>query len=125
VLLVDDQLVFRHAAREVIEATEHFELIGEAVSGLRALVAFEELAPDLVLLDVRMPQMDGIETATRLHARHPDSIVVLITVDEALALPGGLASCGAAELVRKQDFGPALLRRLWAAHAPHRPATSA
>jgi DNA-binding NarL/FixJ family response regulator len=118
VLLVDDQLVFRQAAHEVIEATDQFELLGDAESGLNALVAFDKLNPDLVLLDVRMPGMDGIETAAQLHERHPDSVVVLITVEEAPNLPAGLASCGAAELVRKQDFGPALLRRLWSTHAP-------
>src|SRR3954469_11765244 len=118
VLVVDDQVVFRQAAHEVIDATEQFELLGEAASGLTALIAFDELGPDLVLLDVRMPDMDGIETAAQLHARHPESVVVLITVEDAPDLPAGLASCGAAELVRKQDFGPALLRRLWRAHAP-------
>jgi DNA-binding NarL/FixJ family response regulator len=116
VLVVDDQVVFRRAAHEVIDATEEFALLGEAASGLDALVAFEQLVPDLVLLDVRMPGIDGFETAKRLRARHPASVVVLITVDEAPDLPGGLSSCGAAELVRKQDFGPALLRRLWGAH---------
>jgi DNA-binding NarL/FixJ family response regulator len=118
VLLVDDQLVFRRAAHEVIDATEHFELVGEAVSGLRAVAAFDELRPDLVLVDVRMPEMDGFETAARLHARPHPSVVVLITIAEAPDVPAGLASCGAAALVRKQDFGPALLRRLWEAHAP-------
>jgi DNA-binding NarL/FixJ family response regulator len=73
---------------------------------------------DLVLVDVRMPEMDGFETAARLNAQHPDAVVVLITIEEPPDVPGGLASCGAAELVCKQDFGPALLRRLWEAHGP-------
>ena len=118
VLVVDDQLVFRQAAREVIDATPEFVILGEAGSGPHAIAATDELSPDLVLLDVRMPGMDGIETASLLHEQHPDSVVVLITVEEAPNLPGGLASCGAAELVRKQDFGPALLRRIWDSHAP-------
>jgi two-component system invasion response regulator UvrY len=116
VLVVDDQLVFRQVAHEVIDATEEFEMLGEAASGAHALVAVTELSPDLVLLDVRMPGMDGIETARRLHAQDPHSVIVLITVEEAPNLPAGLASCGAAELVRKQDFGPALLRRVWRTH---------
>jgi DNA-binding NarL/FixJ family response regulator len=119
VLVVDDQLVFRQAAHEVIDATKNFEMIGEAASGAHALVAAAELHPDLVLLDVRMPGMDGIETAARFRDEHPGSVVVLITVEEAPNLPAGLASCGAAELVRKQDFGPALLRRVWNAHGTH------
>jgi DNA-binding NarL/FixJ family response regulator len=118
VLVVDDQLVFRQVAHEVIDATDEFELLGEASSGAHALRAVCELDPDLVLLDVRMPEMDGIETAARLRAEHPRAVVVLITVEAASDLPGGTSSCGAAELVRKQDFGPALLRRVWGSHGP-------
>src|SRR3954471_20964249 len=122
VLVVDDQLVFRQVAHEVIDATEEFEMLGEAASGAHALAAVTELSPDLVLLDVRMPGMDGIETATRMHAQDPRSVIVLITVEEAPNLPAGLSSCGAAELVRKQDFGPAMLRRVWRGHGHRSPA---
>ena len=118
VLVVDDQLVFRQVAHEVIDATDEFEVLGEASSGAHALVAVSELDPDLVLLDVRMPDMDGIETAARLHADHPATVVVLITVEEPPNLPAGMSSCGAAELVRKQDFCPAMLRRVWESHGP-------
>jgi DNA-binding NarL/FixJ family response regulator len=65
--------------------------------------------------------MDGLETAARLHAEHPDVVVVLISVDEASHLPRALASCGAADLLRKQDFGPSLLRRVWERHGPRAP----
>jgi DNA-binding NarL/FixJ family response regulator len=118
VVVVDDQLVFRQVAREVIELTPGFEMVGDAASGEQGVAVVEKLHPDLVLLDVRMPGMDGIETAARLQAEQPDVVVVLISIDEAPQLPRALASCGAAELVRKQDFGPSLLRRLWRRHAP-------
>ncbi|MFL5780770.1 MAG: response regulator transcription factor [Thermoleophilaceae bacterium] len=116
VLVVDDQLVFRQAAREVIEATEPFELLGYASSGNHALAAVGELEPDLVLLDVRMPGMSGIETARLLKTSAVDPVVILISIEERPNLPAGIESSGAAALVRKQDFGPALLRRLWLAH---------
>jgi DNA-binding NarL/FixJ family response regulator len=116
VLVVDDQPIFREVAREVIGATEEFEVRGEATSGADALAVYDELEPDLVLLDVRMPELDGVETATRLHALHPAAVIVLISVDVPVNLPAGLSACGAAEFVRKQDFGPALLRRVWQAH---------
>jgi DNA-binding NarL/FixJ family response regulator len=118
VLVVDDQLVFRHVARLVVEATPDFVLLGEAASGEHALAAIEELHPDLVLMDVRMPGMDGIEAAARLHEADPGPVVVLISIDEPPNIPARAASCGAAELVRKQDFGPDLLRRVWRAHGP-------
>ena len=116
VVVVDDQLVFRQVAREVVAATPGFEMLGEAASGEHTLAVVEELRPDLVLLDVRMPGMDGIETGALLHERYPDIVIVLVSIEEAPYLPGGLASCGAAELLRKQDFGPAALRDVWARH---------
>jgi len=118
VVVVDDQLVFRQVAREVIAVTPGFEMIGDAASGEQGLAVVEEMHPDLVLLDVRMPGLDGIKTAARLRAEQPRVVVVLISIDEGPQLPRALASCGAAELVRKQDFGPSLLRRVWARHAP-------
>jgi DNA-binding NarL/FixJ family response regulator len=116
VLVVDDQLVFRHAAREVIEAMSDFVLLGEATSGEHALAAVEDLHPDLVLLDVRMHGMDGIETSRQLRSAHPDAVVVLISVDEPLNLPAEVGMCGAADFVRKSDFRPGVLRRIWQAH---------
>ena len=117
ILVVDDQLVFRRAAREVIDAASpDFVMLGEAASGEHALAAADDLAPDLVLVDVRMRGMDGIETSRRLTAAHPDAVVVLVTIEDPLNVPADVAFCGAADLVRKQDFRPALLRRLWRAH---------
>lgn len=116
VLVVDDQAVFRAAARLVIDAAPEFELVGEADSGCHALTAAAELHPDLVLLDVRMDEMDGIETAQRLTVDQPGSVVVLLSIEDPPNLPAGAASCGAAELLRKRDFGPAVLRRVWGEH---------
>ena len=117
VVVVDDQRIFRHAARDVIAAAHpDFVLLGEATSGEHALATVDELHPDLVLVDVRMAGMDGIETARRLKGAHPGTVVVLVTTEEPLNLPAAVGFCGAADLVRKQDFGPSLLRRLWSAH---------
>ena len=115
VLTVDDQARFRGVARDVIEATPGFETVGEAENGEEALRAVERLGPELVLLDVRMPGIDGIEVARRLTLTHPDTLVVLVTIEDPLDLPSA-AQLGAVPLVRKQDFGPSLLRRLWSEH---------
>ena len=115
VLTVDDQAVFRGVARDVIDATPGFEAVGEASSGAEGLEAVKRLSPELVLLDVRMPGMDGIEVAQRLAATHPETVVVLISIEEGIDVPSA-AQLDTVPLVRKQDFGPRLLRRLWKEH---------
>jgi two-component system, NarL family, invasion response regulator UvrY len=117
VLTVDDQAVFRRVAHDVIVATLGFESVGEAGSGEEAIAAVEQLRPDLVLLDVRMPGIGGIEAARRITSAHPDTVVVLISIEEPNEVGHAVRGCGAATLVRKQDFGPALLRRVWAERA--------
>ena len=116
VMTVDDEAVFRRAAREVIEATDGFEYLGEAGSGEEALALAVELDPDLVLVDIRMPGIDGFEMARRLSAARPASTVVLISTECFEEHPSGDGFFGAAAFVRKEDFGPALLQRLWVDH---------
>jgi DNA-binding NarL/FixJ family response regulator len=116
VLTVDDQAIFRSAAREVIDATPGFAAVGEAASGPEALTASAALRPDLVLLDVRMPGMDGIETARRLRDTHPDALVILISLEDVAAMASDADASGAATLLRKQDLCPTLLASVWARH---------
>jgi two-component system, NarL family, invasion response regulator UvrY len=118
VVTVDDQPHFRGAARDVIAATPGFESVGEATSGEEALGIVAELEPELVLLDVRMPGMDGVQTAKRIKERHPNVVVVLISIEDPANVPAGVRECGAAAFVRKQDFRPRLLRSLWVTHGP-------
>jgi DNA-binding NarL/FixJ family response regulator len=113
VLTIDDQPIFRALAREVIEATPGFASVGEAADGESGIEAVGRLGPDLVLLDVRMPGINGIEVARRLVTMHPEVAVVLISIEERIDVPSA-AQLDAIPLVRKQDFGPRLLRRLWA-----------
>lgn len=116
VLTVDDQRVFRDLARLVLQTTPGFESVGEVASGEEALEVIDELEPQLVLVDVRMPGLGGIETARRICSARPEIVVVLISIEDPVDLPSAAAASGAATLVRKQDFGPALLRKLWAVH---------
>ena len=120
VVTVDDQAVFRATAREVIEATPGFQAVGEAASCDEALALIEEAKPRLVLVDVRMPGVDGIETAKRIRSSHPEAVVVLISIDESSQLPSSASDSGAVALVRKQDFGPTMLSGLWAVYGPRK-----
>jgi two-component system invasion response regulator UvrY len=118
VLTVDDQAMFRGVAREVIDATPGFESVGEAASGEEALRAVDRLTPKMVLVDVRMPGLDGIEVARRLCATHPQTLVVLISIEDSVDIPSAAQLGDSVPLVRKQDFGPRLLNRLWSEHRP-------
>ena len=119
VLTVDDQAVFRRVARALVAATPGFENVGQARSGREALRLADELAPDLVLLDVRMPGMDGIETARHLTAAHPSTVVVLVSVEELPALQ----DVPRAAHLRKRDLSTHALRSVWDANAPVQRAT--
>jgi two-component system, NarL family, invasion response regulator UvrY len=117
VLAVDDQPVFLRAAHALIAATPGFEQVGEACSGAEALEKAATLRPDLVLLDVRMPGMDGIETARRLADCACGAVVVLISLEAVPEMPAE----SVAAHVRKQDLSVRTLQELWAAHSPRRP----
>ena len=79
VLVVDDSEVFRRVMRDVVARTRDFELVGAAESGTEALELMASLRPDFVLLDRAMPEMDGIETAHRIHERHPGVATLVLT----------------------------------------------
>jgi two-component system, NarL family, invasion response regulator UvrY len=115
VLAVDDKTIFLDVAREVVAATPGFEWIGGATSGAEALEKVTKFSPELVLVDVRMPGMDGIETAERISECHPEAVIVLMSEDSPALAPAAMAA-GAAALIRKREFGPVMLRRLWSRH---------
>jgi CheY-like chemotaxis protein len=111
VLVIDDEAC-RAALAEVVSAGEQFTLAGCADSGQEALQLLPRLDPDLVLLDVRMPGLDGPETARLLLKRQPEAVVVLVSADpdlESLA-----ASCGATAFLPKSKVSPRRLSEIWA-----------
>jgi two-component system, NarL family, invasion response regulator UvrY len=111
VLIVDDQRPFRAAARSVVGATPGFEVIGEAASGEEAVEKVDALTPQLVLMDINMEGIGGIEATRRICAIHPEVKVVLLSTYDADDLPADARTCGAVGYVHKEEFGPDDLAR--------------
>jgi DNA-binding NarL/FixJ family response regulator len=114
VLIVDDQAPFRRAAASVVRVTAGFEVAGEAESGEDAVRQASELGPGLVLMDINMPGIGGIEATRLITDAHPDVVVVLLSTYQQEDLPPDARTCGAARYVHKEEFGPAVLREVWA-----------
>ena len=117
VLIVDDQEPFRMAARMVVEATDGFEVAGESETGEDSVSMAKELDPDLVLMDVNLPGINGLD-ATRQILADSDRVVVLLlsTYEEEEYAPRAV-ECGASSYIPKAVFGPDRLESAWAAAA--------
>jgi DNA-binding NarL/FixJ family response regulator len=111
VLVVDDQEPFRRAMASVVDATEGFVVVGSATTREESLVMAADLAPDLVLMDVNLPGIDGIEATRRLGADGRGPVVFLLsTYDEDEV---GAARGAAATYIPKGAFGPDRLSAAW------------
>jgi DNA-binding NarL/FixJ family response regulator len=114
VLIVDDQEPFRMAARLVVEATDGFEVAGEAETGEDSVTLARELKPDLVLMDVNLPGINGLDATRQILDGQSGPVVVLLlsTYEEEEYAPRA-AECGAAAYIPKAAFGPDRLESAW------------
>lgn len=115
VLIVDDQEPFRLAARMVVEATEGFEVVGESETGEDSIQAAHELDPDLVLMDVNLPGINGLEATRQILDGSTRVVILLLSTYEEEEYAPRAAECGAAAYIPKSAFGPDRLADAWAA----------
>lgn len=101
VLLVDDQELVRYGMRLVLESASGIVVVGEAADGAQAVGAAHRLRPDVVLMDVRMPEMDGIEATRRITARVPEVRVLVLTTYDLDDAAFGALNAGAAGFLAK------------------------
>ena len=110
VLLVDDQQLVREGLRRILHPSEGFEIVGECQDGDEVEDAVSRLRPDVVVLDIRMPRIDGIEAIRRVQRHdHPPPILVLTTFGEDEILSGALRA-GASGFQLKDAAGEDLIR---------------
>jgi DNA-binding NarL/FixJ family response regulator len=115
VLIVDDQEPFRLAARAVVESTDGFEVVGESASGEESIEAARNLQPDLVLMDVNLPGMNGLDATRDILRESKRVVILLLSTYEMEEYAPRAAECGAAAYIPKSEFGPDRLSEAWAA----------
>jgi DNA-binding NarL/FixJ family response regulator len=112
ILIVEDEASVRHALRTFLELQPHLEICGEAVNGVEALEQAAALRPDLIVLDLSMPNMNGVEVASLLRTRMPHMPVVLYTMFDDVLGKSLAATLGIAAIVSKSDGLSTLLARI-------------
>jgi len=117
VLIVDDQAAYRRAARSVVELTPGFVVAGEAHTGEAAVDTTRENMPDLVLMDVHLPGIDGLEACRRILAASDGKrpVIFLLSTYDAAEYMEEPTECGAAAYLTKSEFGSERLATVWSA----------
>jgi two-component system invasion response regulator UvrY len=110
VMIVDDQEAFRAAARTVVAASRGFTVAAEAASGEQAVELSASVQPDIVLMDINLPGIDGIQATSRIVSASPHVRVLLMSTYRIEDLPADARDSGAAAYVHKEDLSPRLLR---------------
>jgi DNA-binding NarL/FixJ family response regulator len=122
VLLVDDDPRFIKRVRHFLASKTTLEIVGEAGHGQDAICKARELRPDLMLIDIRMPDVSGLEVTRQLKAEMPALMVIVLTIFDLPEYREAAVACGASAFVPKRDMQTRLLTHLWALGcAPDRP----
>jgi DNA-binding NarL/FixJ family response regulator len=112
ILIVDDLERVRQGLRTLLELADDLEVVGEASNGLEAIEQVGRLAPDVVLVDLAMPVMDGLEATQRIKAQRPETGVVMITIHDSDRNREMAAQAGADAFVVKEAATEALLKAI-------------
>lgn len=108
-LIVDDDRLFRQAVRQLLEQAPEVSVVGEANDGEEAIQLAQELQPDLVLMDISMPRLNGLEATRRIKVERPETKVIVLTVHQDEVYHKAASECGADAFLTKKTVGSQLL----------------
>jgi DNA-binding NarL/FixJ family response regulator len=111
-LIVDDHEIFRRGLRALLEPSSEWQICGEAVDGLDAVEQCKSLRPDIVVLDVSMPRLNGLEAARLIRRENPESKIVIITQHDSPQIRSAALDAGARAFVTKSAVGSELVSAL-------------
>ena len=112
VLIVDDHEIFRRGLRALLEPSSEWQICGEAVDGLDAVEQSNSLKPDIVVLDVSMPRLNGLEAARLISKEQPPPQIVIITQHDSPQIRSAAFEAGAQAFVTKSSVGSELVAAL-------------
>jgi len=112
ILLADDHPLLRHAVRDVLEKQPDFHIIAEASDGEEAVQKASELAPDLIIMDMGMPKLSGLEATQHIKANHPETVIIVLTVHDDSEYILGVLEAGAAAYLTKDILGDDLIHAI-------------
>jgi signal transduction histidine kinase/ActR/RegA family two-component response regulator len=118
VLLVDDHAIIRQGLRTILEGHDDVLVIGEAGNGVEAVALAASMRPDIIVMDVNMPQMDGIQATNRIKAAHPDTLIVGLSVNNSIQIVEAMKQAGASAFLSK-EAAPEELYKTMAALRSH------
>lgn len=112
VLLVDDHTLLRQGLLSIVSAYNHFEIVGEAGDGEDAVELAERLRPDVIVMDIHMPRMDGIEATKRIKANRPEIIIIGLSVNESADMAQRMKAAGVTVYLTKESAADTLCRAI-------------
>ncbi|MDQ6771611.1 MAG: response regulator transcription factor [Candidatus Dormibacteraeota bacterium] len=125
ILVVDDQTLFRTGLSRLLAEDERIDVVGQAEDGAAAVAQFDALAPDVVLMDVKMPEVDGVEATKRIMEKHPEAKVLILTTFDADSSIIQALKAGAAGYVLKDSQADAIVSSILAVMSGERVMASA
>ena len=103
VLIVDDHILVRKGIRSILESYGDIQVVGEASNGIEAIMLMEQLHPSIVLMDINMPKMDGVEATAHIKNYYPDTIIIGLSVNASMQSQETMTQAGAVRLIPKEQ----------------------